>query len=145
MWSALNKGVGAAASNYSSTTIKTIYDPCPPGFQIPHGTAYTGFTKTGDDSTSGSDFNVSGSFNTGWYFTTGAGDESNFFPAEGYIVYSSGSVDKSDTNGYYWTSVPQDSQKKALGFEFSGSAVSVTASANQSDGFAVRPVMEEHL
>ena len=26
---------------------KTIYDPCPPGFKMPHARVYTGFTKTG--------------------------------------------------------------------------------------------------
>ena len=148
LWSALNKASGTSAASYNSTTIKTIYDPCPPGFQIPHGTAYTGFTLTGDNVTGSANCNVSGSFGGGWYFTTGAGDESNFFPAGGYVVYSSGAVDKTVTNGYYWTSVPKTvsaTQTKAYGMNFSADAVNVLSESNQGDGFSVRPVMEEFL
>lgn len=31
-------------------TLKTVYDPCPPGYQVPHYTVVTGFTTTGENS-----------------------------------------------------------------------------------------------
>lgn len=32
-----------------SPSLKTVYDPCPVGYQVPHYTAVSGFTTTGDD------------------------------------------------------------------------------------------------
>lgn len=144
LWSALNKGLGTASSNYSSTTIKTVYDPCPPGFQIPHGIAFTGMTITGANSSTSSDFNVSGPFSTGWYFTTGAGDENNFFKAAGSIA-NDGSFSGDGVTGWYWTSVPQSgtgASISAIEMDMSGSAVNVVNRTQQSRGCSVRPVME---
>lgn len=35
LWSGSNRTVGTAAVGYSTVPVKTIYDPCPPGFQVP--------------------------------------------------------------------------------------------------------------
>ena len=32
-----------------SPSLKTVYDPCPVGYQVPHYTAVSGFTTTGDN------------------------------------------------------------------------------------------------
>ena len=34
---------------YDMIVVKTIYDPCPPGFSVPNYTAFTGFTTSGTD------------------------------------------------------------------------------------------------
>lgn len=50
-----NTNVRAAASGLGTdqVVVKTIYDPCPPGFKVPNRNAFTGFTKTGDNISGG--------------------------------------------------------------------------------------------
>lgn len=52
-----NRNVTSQASGYGpdQAVVKTIYDPCPPGFKLPNRNAFSGFTKTGGNF-SGSDF-----------------------------------------------------------------------------------------
>ena len=147
LWSALNKGLGTAAGNYGAATIKTIYDPCPPGFRIPHGTAYTGLTATGTNATVISDLRVSGSFSGGWNFVTGSGSETNFFNAVGCIG-DDGAVVESCVKGYYWTSVPKSGSGSTIAgqdMNFWDMGAAVVGTKTQGHGCAVRPVMEEHL
>lgn len=40
----------AITAKFTAMTVKTVYDPCPPGFVIPPMNAYTGFTKNGGNS-----------------------------------------------------------------------------------------------
>ena len=54
-------GASAVNTAFWSTTGKTLYDPCPPGYQLPAGTVFTGFSLTGDNITntnSGANLNV---------------------------------------------------------------------------------------
>ena len=133
LWSALNKGLGTNATNYAGKTIKTVYDPCPPGFQIPHGTAFAGLTATGSTFADG-----------GWYFRTGAGDETNFFPAGGLIGSGSGTLTDTGNTGSYWTSVP-GTDGTGMCLHFSDSEISVAGSEGQGGALTVRPVMEQDL
>lgn len=48
-----------------NTAIKTIYDPSPVGYMLPAGRFATGFTTTGSNTSTASEFNVIGSFNNG--------------------------------------------------------------------------------
>lgn len=43
---------------YWSTTSKTIYDPCPPGFQMPSASVFTGMSRTGETAISGENLNI---------------------------------------------------------------------------------------
>ena len=61
-----NKGNTATTVN-NNTVYKTIYSPSLTGYKEPTTAAFTGFTSSGDNSTS-SGFNVSGGFNKGWNF-----------------------------------------------------------------------------
>ena len=49
LWDATNTASSWADEGASvrNTTIKTVYDPCPPGFKVPPVDAFTGFTKNG--------------------------------------------------------------------------------------------------
>ena len=147
LWSSLNKGLGTSSSNYANGTIKTIYDPCPPGFQIPHGMAFTGLTTTGSNSTVTGEFNVDGVFGAGWYFRTGAGLETNFFKAAG-LLSAGGVYGEAGETGYYWTSVPQSGTGAAISgqeMDFGSTSVHVVNGMSQASGCTVRPIMEQHL
>ena len=75
---------GPANSNVTSINtnqvVKTVYDPSPAGFCLPSG--LTGFTTTGNVTSTVTDFNVSGAWDNGWHFycnTDGTG-ETIYFP-----------------------------------------------------------------
>lgn len=48
----------SAPPAYWSSSEKTPYDPCPAGFNIPESSIFTGLSRTGSRSSSGSDLNV---------------------------------------------------------------------------------------
>ena len=139
-----------AGSYYITTArflpaIKSVYDPCPPGFCLPPSGAFTGFTSTGDYSSTSSKLNVSGPFNNGYNFRTvlkgESGGETIFFPALGLRYYGNGLMDLSGNSGYYWSG---DSFNETVGcilFFISG-IVYPMSNNNRSSGFAVRPVAE---
>ena len=68
--------------------VKTIYDPCPPGFSVPNYTAFTIFTRTGGRVTSMSDWNTENpetEDGLGYRLnTTAAGGEKILFPFQGF-------------------------------------------------------------
>ena len=84
--------------------VKTIYDPCPRDFTVPNARVFTGFTSTGDNTSTAEQFNVIGSFANGWYFKKNENDSSGaFFPASGCRNYSSGGLTNVGVSGYYWS------------------------------------------
>ena len=40
LWSTMNKNTGTGSAGYNTKPYKTVYDPCPPGFQIPQADAF---------------------------------------------------------------------------------------------------------
>ncbi|MGP1393796.1 MAG: hypothetical protein ACTTK1_07540, partial [Candidatus Cryptobacteroides sp.] len=133
-----------STARFESTT-KSVYDPCPPGFCLPPNGAFTGFTITGKDSYTSSDWNVSGSFDKGWHFRTVLKDESGgetiFFPASGYRYYSTGALFGVGEFGYFVSSVPQDTNYGCI-LVFLPFSVSPLDRCARSFGHALRPVKE---
>lgn len=143
LWSALNGSAGSGV--LKEKHIKTIYDPCPPGYQVPQGNAFMHFSTS----------EVSGEFQNGYYFKTGfttAGAVNTvYFPASGFRGYGSGNLDylpsASTVGGCYWTAVPISA---AMGYYliFTATAtpdanrVRPTGSHQWSTGFSIRPVKE---
>ena len=93
-----------------SPVVKTIYDPCPAGWNVPQYNTFTGFTKTGSYETTSSKFNVIGSFDKGWKFKRNAADATGLhFPAAGDRDSSSASISDVTSYGYWWLSIPSSS------------------------------------
>lgn len=137
--------VGGGMSSYPAwgyRVKKTIYDPCPVGFHVPESFAFTGFTTTGAYSNKYSEFNVSGSFNKGWFFWT---DETKtktiFFPALGWW-HSDGTMQNYATGGYYFpASLPSSSNY--LWFYFENSYVQpLNDGSLPSFAESIRPIKE---
>lgn len=91
------------------TTTKTLFDPCPPGWKVPHPYAFSAFTRTGEtaDISSG-DVHVSGSFVQGWNFIYN-GVDTSYYPGVGYR-YDEFGFFAFRPSGYYWSSSPAPSQ-----------------------------------
>ncbi|MDE6570575.1 MAG: hypothetical protein K2K43_08160, partial [Alistipes sp.] len=113
-----------------STWKKSIFDPCPKGYRVAPADLWINFSTTGVTTTNNFEFNVkganghgyvddSGAFNRGFEFyyegmgvsdvstqsyTEPANGKSDFYPATGYRLLSTGGVSNVGTYGYSWSS-----------------------------------------
>lgn len=124
-----------------NAVVKTIYDPSPAGFKMPASNAFTGFTTTGNYSSTPSEFNISGDWDNGWNFK-GTGTNTVYFPASGYRNLNDGSLNSVGNNGYYWSAVPDDTSDRGCSLYFNQWRVYPQYGGHRSYGFSVRPVSE---
>ena len=140
-WNAAMTASSSLADD-QATAVKTIYDPCPIGYMLPSGRAFTGFTTTGDNSSDSTQFNKIGDWANGWQFKKNANDAiGNFFPASGYRTYDSGALGNVSGYGNYWSYAPS-SQTYARYLYFDSGYVTPLLYGNRSYGFSVRPCRE---
>ncbi|MGI6792790.1 fimbrillin family protein [Bacteroides sp. KG68] len=139
LWSVNNNGY---ASN-DDLVVKTIYDPCPAGYKMPPGNAFTGFTTTGENTNNSSQFNVSGEFNNGWNFHCGLNKTGDtvFFPATSWRHYNDAVLDLVGSNARYWSAVP-NSKHEGWNLGFSPAFVNPLDSKYRGIGSSVRPIQE---
>ena len=149
LWSADNTVIGGYNQGNDNPVVKTVYDPCPVGFKMPANNAFTGFTTTGQNSTSQSEMNVDGTDdwqqwtnNFGHNFWTNSSKTATInFPASGFRYNSDGSLDFVGNFGYYWSAVP-NSTSYACDLYFDTGYVYPLGSNSRACGFAVRAVSE---
>lgn len=122
-----------STGNSDNDVVKTVYDPCPPGFKMPNGNTFTYFSTS----------NVVGSFNNGWYFKRNAEDTTGvFFPASGYRYYENGVLYNTGSHGYVWLASSGE-QRFAYYIEFySGHVNPQRYTGYRVSGYSVRPVQE---
>ena len=114
LWSADNIVTGTYNVGNDNPVVKTVYDPCPVGFKMPANNAFTGFTTTGQNSSTQSELNVDGTDhwqqwtnNFGHNFWTNSSKTATiYFPASGYRNNDDGSLGNVGTHGRYWSAVP---------------------------------------
>ena len=121
----------AANSNRTNHTVKTIYDPCPPGFCVPSSGFIYYITTTVNSSTWDGTTNAAGRL---WNSTL-------FFPAAGCRRSSSGATPGGvGSFGYFWSATPNSEQYGYyLGFY---SSYWNESNVYRATGFSVRPVAE---
>ena len=86
-----------------------------------------------------------GAFDNGYYFhTSGASDETLFFPASGYMDFMDAQIKSEGTEGRYWTThaAAGTQQRESYCLKFTGTTVNDVYSAlmHRSYGYSVRPV-----
>ena len=149
LWSADNTVTGSYDQGNDNPVIKTVYDPCPVGFKMPASNAFTGFTTTGQNSSTKSELNVDGAIdwqtyqnNFGHNFWTSSSKTATInFPASGVRFNNDGSLNYVGYTGSYWSAVPLNSSAACfLGF-YSGIVYPLN-SYTRTVGFAVRAVSE---
>ena len=144
-----NKNFTTSVGIVSTATLKTIYDPANSGFTQPMTAAFTNFTLNGSNTSTGSQFNVNGVWNFGWYFYTSGWKTGStvFFQALGIRdVYSRrptgiGTLILSGSNGYAW-SVGASSASSAYLLYISSGCVYTQYSDFRSYGLGCHPVSE---
>lgn len=93
---------------------KTIYDPCPVGFQIPNFCTFLAF-MTGNGMPAGNSkpgtvdenykFHAVPKWDNGWHVYTNAEEtETVYFPALGIIISGNSGISFRESYGHYWTS-----------------------------------------
>lgn len=140
LWSMENTTTGFN----DNAVVKTIYDPCPAGFHMPASNAFTGFTTTGNNSNTFSEFNVSGAWEHGWNFNNKitSPDATVYFPASGYRNSENGSLFGVGGFGYYRSAVPSKDAGYGCYLHFHLGGVLPQKSDLRSDVFSVRPVRD---
>ena len=140
-WNAAETASSSLADNQASA-VKTIYDPCPVGFMLPSGRAFTGFTTTGGNTSDSTQFNVVGSWINGWNFKKSDSDTvGNMFPASGYRANGTGALANMASGGLCWSFAPY-SQTFARSLLFDSGYVYPLDYHYRSYGFSVRPCRE---
>lgn len=139
LWSANNNTISAN----DNPVVKTIYDPCPAGYKMLPSNAFTGFTTTGYNTTSPSQFNVQGPWNNGWnFYCNSSKTETVFFPASGYRGGSSAVPYHMGLYAYYWAAGPYNTNR-GRPLYFGPSNVSPLNYTDRSLGVGVRAAQEE--
>ena len=146
LWSMENTTTGFN----DNAVVKTIYDPCPAGFHMPASNAFTGFTTTGENTETKSQFNINGEWESGFHFNNkiSSPDATVYFPASGYRNSKDGSLFGMGYFGYYRSAVPSNDAGYGcyLRFYFSSEVLpsEVLPKKNdlRSDVFSVRPVRD---
>lgn len=109
----------------SDTGHKSIYDPCPPGYRIPHRYTATMFTKTGLNTKVVADMNAVNApatvqTNGGQIFKYD-GASTTYYPACGMLFNNKGQFSLyrvGKYGGWYWTSMPFTKDARAYGYSF---------------------------
>ena len=149
LWSADNTVTGGYNIGNDNPVVKTVYDPCPVGFKMPANNAFTGFTTTGQNSTSQSEMNVDGTDdwqqwtnNFGHNFWTNSSKTATInFPASGLRNSYDGSLIYVGFYGFYWSAVP-DATLNGCNLNFNSGNVYPLYYNSRTYGFAVWAVSE---
>ena len=141
------------SANPAQTGSKSIYDPCPPGWRVPHRYAFTGFTTTGANATDKTTWNVVNATTVvigtqGGYECYYDGTNSVAYPSTGFINNTSNAnlqrvAGAGTSTVYNWLSSPTN----ATAFEgqtsmFDSGNIYVTRGFRRSYGTSVRCMKE---
>ena len=124
----------------TSTTTKSIYDPCPAGWRVPDGGS-NGVWSTALGS-SLSYYGTYDSTNEGMNFSGKFGsDQTIWYPASGYRYYNDGSLNFVGVDGDCWSASPRSSGTCSLHFSDNG-YLAPSYSYNRALGLSVRCLQE---
>ena len=147
LWSMNNnrRGDNNAANNIE--VVKTIYDPCPVGFNVPTNGAFSGFTTNGRNegpmNVNGTNVNTTYDLNTGHLFWTNSSKtETIYFPATGFRQATDDNIVQANSSGNYWSADPQD-YNNGCSMGFNNSKVLPLTFNIRTYGLSVRPVAEK--
>ena len=130
--------------NDDKAVVKTVYDPSPAGMSVPRLNAFTGFTTTGQNVTSGAPTkcNVVGSFSQGWKFKKNSSDATGSLWAASGFRYGGSAPAGVGGGVYYWSACP-NSSTNGYSLYFNLSSVYPLLNLSRYYGFPVRPALSE--
>ena len=128
-----NNWDATATSTTAKDPVKTVYDPCPPGFSVPRRDAFSYFSTT----------NKVGNFSNGFYFKKNSSDTSGSFWGAGGRRQSSTTISNRGTYGYYWGAQPYSGYNYSYCLYFYSSQVRSTSYSGyyRYHGYQIRPAV----
>ena len=147
LWSMNNNRRGDKNAANNIDVVKTIYDPCPVGFNVPTNGAFSGFTTNGQNqgpmNVNGTNVKAIYELNSGHIFWTNSSKtETIYFPATGFREAKDDKIKEANSFGDYWSADPQDYNNGCV-MGFSYDKVYPLFLNIRTYGFAVRPVAEK--
>lgn len=163
LWNtALVSAIGNAARE-NAFVVKSVYDPCPPGFKVPGAYAFSGFHTTSMGSTAHNRVYGPNNIGTGtdndrglFLYCHPADDAAGilFFPSFGRRGWSNGQIAMSNvewgvfqSHAVYWTAQPWVSGNffggLILWFSKGNTATVRTDLNGRANGYSVRPIVDE--
>ena len=137
LWSMNNRNEVADGKVSTVDVVKTIYDPCPVGFNVPTTGAFSGFTMSTTDASVTFDSNSGHNF-----WTNSSHTESIYLPASGFRAALNAILNAVSTSGNYWAADPSDFNN-GCSMGFAKNSVTPLYHNTRTFGFAVRPVAEK--
>ena len=126
----------------TSSSAKSIYDPCPAGWRVPDGGSNGVWSKALGSSSSFSNSSLYNSTKGGMNFSGKFGSASTiWYLASGYRNYIDGGLNYVGSSGYYWSASPNSSSACNLRFTNLG-YVYPSNSGNRAFGYSVRCLQE---
>lgn len=147
LWSMNNNRRGDKNAANNIDVVKTIYDPCPVGFNVPTNGAFSGFTTNGQNegpmNVNGTNVKATYELNSGHIFWTNSSKtETIYFPVTGFREAKDDKIKEANSFGDYWSADPQDYNNGCV-MGFSYDKVYPLFVNIRTYGFAVRPVAEK--
>lgn len=131
LWDAKQTGVG----NIATPTVKTVYDPCPPGFCVPTSYLYNYIANAPS-----ADFRWHGTNKGGYLYDV---SPKLFFPAAGQRSVDGNFWGVAD-HGYYWSASAAYYRNESHFLSFNSTPGHCLWDAGyRANGFPVRAVVEE--
>jgi uncharacterized protein (TIGR02145 family) len=130
---------------HSSSTDKSLFDPCPPGWKLPVTGTWDTFVLPGTNTPNAVNYPgdyKSGNDQAGWeFYMSGSSGETAFFPTTGYRNITTGVLIYERLYGFYWSS-PPGSSVTGWSLAFGAPDVYPQSASNRGYGFSVRCVQE---
>ncbi|MDR2131198.1 MAG: DUF4906 domain-containing protein, partial [Odoribacteraceae bacterium] len=129
---------------WQTSTTKSLFDPCPPGWRLPvNGTWATSFlsgTNTPNAANYPGDYK-NGQDQAGWeFYMSGSSGETAFYPASGFRHVTTGTMYFERNYGYNWSSTPNSSTSYSL--HFTAANVYPQYAAHRGLGLPARCIQE---
>ena len=126
----------------TSTTTKSIYDPCPSGWRVPDGGDNGIWSKALGSSSSFTQSSLYDSTNEGMNFSGKLGSASTiWYPASGSRSYYDGRFNNVGQRGYWWSASPSSDDIYYLTCQYNGS-VWPSSKNYRAFGYSVRCLKE---
>ena len=145
LWSAGYTTVGTPDENYRS--IKTIYDPCPPGFMVPDDYLYTAFHKDGivsqNKTFSKWNYDTTIGLDRGaCFYIDGTRTETIAFCTNAYLYPNNGNLTDIGTGAVYWCATMYASGCGADMYFSITNGIHTLVKDRMAHGGFIRPVRE---
>jgi uncharacterized protein (TIGR02145 family) len=128
---------------HSSSTGKSLFDPCPPGWRLPVDGTWNTFALAGGVPNAAPGDYKSGQDQAGWeFYMSGSSGETAFYPASGFRSVSTGAMYAEWNYGYNWSSTSSSSTNDARYLDFREAYVGPQYAAYRSYGYPVHCVQE---